>query len=114
MTGSPLSIADALRAAGASELDETVLRDLEKTIYDELEWRVGSDLAARCTEQQLDEFEALIDVDDDEGIHRFMTTNLPDYRDVVDRHLTRLIDLTMHRLRDEGFLSRVPAGSPAR
>lgn len=54
-----------------------------QAMYDELEMRVGRRLARQMTQQQLDEFEELIDADDQAGALRWLETNFPRYKDDV-------------------------------
>ena len=59
-------------------------------VYETLELRVGMRLAQAMSERQLDEFEALIDADDEEGALRWLETQFPDYRDTVREELNSL------------------------
>lgn len=59
---------------------EVVLR----TIYDEVEMRVGWALADRMSDQKLDEFGTLIDTGNEAGALAWLETNLPDYKNVVN------------------------------
>lgn len=78
------------------KLDEALLEDLGlkqlsvaqknallKTMYEEIETRVGTDLANAMTDAQLDEFEQFIDADDEVGALAWLEANFPDYRQVV-------------------------------
>jgi hypothetical protein len=85
------------------KLDDNLLRELglgslpahEKNrmlghIYETLEMRVGMKLAERMTNQQLDEFEAFIDRNDEAGALRWLETNFPNYKQVVADELEAL------------------------
>jgi hypothetical protein len=52
-------------------------------IYGTLEMRVGATLAERMTDDQLDEFEALIQSNDEDGALAWLSGNFPDYKQVV-------------------------------
>jgi len=85
------------------QLDDNLLRELglgnlppaEKNkmlahIYETLELRVGMKLAEQMTDQQLDEFEAFIDKNDEAGALKWLETNFPHYKDVVAQELEKL------------------------
>jgi len=59
-------------------------------IYETLELRVGMRLADQMTDAQLDEFEAFIDKNDEEGALKWLETNFPDYKQVVADELEKL------------------------
>lgn len=56
-------------------------------IYETLEMRVGMKLAEQMTNEQLDEFEAFIDRQDEAGALKWLETNFPDYKKVVASQL---------------------------
>ncbi len=85
------------------KLDDNLLRELglgalppaEKNkmlahIYETLEMRVGMKLAEKMTNQQLDEFEAFIDKNDEAGALRWLESNFPNYKQVVADELEAL------------------------
>jgi len=85
------------------QLDDNLLKELglgslppaEKNkmlahIYETLELRVGMRLAEQMTDQQLDEFEAFIDKNDEAGALKWLETNFPHYKDVVADELEKL------------------------
>ena len=49
-----------------------------------LEARVGTSLAERMSDDQLELFEEFIDAEDDERALAWLATNFPDYRSVVE------------------------------
>lgn len=59
-------------------------------IYETLEMRVGMKLAQKMTNEQLDEFEAFIDRNDEAGALKWLETNFPDYKQVVANELEAL------------------------
>src|SRR6185436_9726206 len=59
-------------------------------IYETLEMRVGMKLAEQMTNEQLDEFEAFIDRNDEPGALKWLETNFPNYKQVVADELEAL------------------------
>lgn len=59
-------------------------------IYETLEMRVGMKLAEQMTNEQLDEFEAFIDRNDEAGALKWLETNFPNYKQVVSSELDAL------------------------
>lgn len=85
------------------QLDDNLLQELglgslppvEKNkmlahIYETLELRVGMHLADQMTDEQLDEFEAFIDKNDEAGALNWLETNFPEYKKVVAQQLEKL------------------------
>ncbi len=85
------------------KLDENLLQELglgslpaeEKNkmlnhIYETLEMRVGMRLADQMSDAQLKEFETFIDSNDDAGALKWLETNFPDYKLVVNDELEKL------------------------
>jgi archaellum component FlaC len=85
------------------KLDDNLLRELglgslptdEKNkmlghIYETLEMRVGMKLAEQMSNEQLDEFEAFIDKNDEAGALKWLETNFPNYKQVVAEELEGL------------------------
>jgi len=85
------------------KLDNTLLEELglgalpaeEKNrmlahIYETLEMRVGMKLAEQMTNEQLDEFEAYINKNDEAGALKWLETNFPNYKQVVASELENL------------------------
>jgi archaellum component FlaC len=85
------------------KLDDNLLKELglgalppaEKNkmlahIYETLEMRVGMKLAEKMTNEQLDEFEAFIDRNDEAGALKWLETNFPNYKQVVAEELETL------------------------
>lgn len=59
-------------------------------IYETLEVRVGMALAETMSDEQLDEFEAFIDNEDEDGALAWLEQNFPDYRETVANELDAL------------------------
>jgi hypothetical protein len=74
-----------LGALPSSEKDKFL-----KHIYETLEMRVGTRLAEKMTDQQLDEFETFIDNKDDAGAFHWLETNFPNYKEVVADEFEKL------------------------
>lgn len=79
-----------LRELGLGELPPEEKNKMLAHIYETLELRVGMRLAEKMTDAQLDEFEAFIDRNDEEGALHWLETNLPNYKDVVADELDKL------------------------
>lgn len=87
----------------ALKLDNTLLEEIglaalpaeEKSkmlahIYETLEMRVGVRLAEQMSDQQLDEFEAFINANDEAGALRWLETTFPSYKEVVADEFEKL------------------------
>lgn len=59
-------------------------------IYETLEMRVGMRLAEKMSNEQLDEFEAFINKNDEAGALKWLETNFPNYKQVVAEELEKL------------------------
>jgi hypothetical protein len=59
-------------------------------IYETLEMRVGMRLAEKMSNEQLDEFEAFINRNDEAGALKWLETNFPNYKQVVAEELEKL------------------------
>jgi len=59
-------------------------------LYEELELRVGTRLSQGMTDEQLMEFEKLIDANDQQGALTWLETNRPNYKQVVAEELEKL------------------------
>ena len=59
-------------------------------IYETLEMRVGMRLASNMSEEQLTEFETLMNNQDDSGALKWLETNFPNYKQVVTEELDKL------------------------
>jgi hypothetical protein len=59
-------------------------------LYDELELRVGTRLSEGMSNEQLEEFEKLIDANNQQGALTWLETNRPNYKQVVAEELEKL------------------------
>jgi hypothetical protein len=67
-----------LQDIGLNDLPEAQKKPFLQHIYDELELRVGTKLSSGMSDEQLEEFESIIDHKDD-VIVAWLTKNSPDY-----------------------------------
>lgn len=82
--------AGLLEELGLSTLPQVERDDLLKHIYETLEMRVGMRLADQMTNEQLDEFEQYFEAKDDAGAFRWLETNFPNYKDIVQEEFDKL------------------------
>lgn len=74
-------------------LDKLTIEDknsLLKHIYETLEMRVGVRLADQMSQEQLDEFEKYFEAKDDAGAFKWLETNFPNYKDIVQEEFDKL------------------------
>lgn len=81
---------DLLEELGLGSLPASEKDKFLKHIYDTLEIRVGTRLAERMTNQQLEDFERFIENKDDAGAFHWLETNFPDYKEVVAEEFEKL------------------------
>jgi predicted RNA-binding Zn ribbon-like protein len=79
-----------LRELGLGELPAVEKNKMLAHIYETLEMRVGMKLAEQMTNEQLDEFEAFIDRNDEAGALKWLESNFPNYKQVVADELEKL------------------------
>jgi hypothetical protein len=79
-----------LEELGLGSLPPQEKQGLLKHIYETLELRVGVRLADQMTNEQLDEFEKYFDAKDDEGAFRWLETNFPNYKEIVNEEFDKL------------------------
>lgn len=72
-----------LHERGLGALSVEAKNALLQHSYDTLELRVGRQLAERMSDAQLDEFEALIDAENEVGALAWLEFNFPNYQQVV-------------------------------
>jgi hypothetical protein len=65
---------------------------LLRTLYEELQMRVGRAIAGQLTDRQLDDFERYISVDDSAGALSWLEQNCSDYREIVSQEFEKLCD----------------------
>ena len=79
-----------LNDLGLASLPDAEKNSLLKHIYETLEMRVGVRLADQMTNQQLDEFEQYFEAKDDAGAFKWLESNFPNYKDIVQEEFDKL------------------------
>lgn len=79
-----------LATLGLAALPQDEKEKMKAHIYETLEMRVGMKLASGMSEEQLNEFEALMNAQDDAGALKWLETNFPNYKQVVADELDKL------------------------
>ena len=79
-----------LESLGLGSLPKEDKEKMKGHIYETLEMRVGMNLASQMSEAQLDEFEQLMNNNDEAGALKWLETNFPNYKDVVASELEKL------------------------
>lgn len=79
-----------LETLGLGALPQEEKEKMKAHIYETLEMRVGMKLASGMSEAQLDEFEALMNANDEAGALKWLETNFPNYKQVVADELEKL------------------------
>ena len=79
-----------LEEIGLGALPEAEKNSFLKHIYETLEMRVGIRLADQMTNEQLDEFERYFEAKDDAGAFKWLETNFPNYKDIVQQEFDKL------------------------
>src|SRR5213596_1949249 len=79
-----------LQEVGLAGLPEAEKNSFLKHIYETLEMRVGIRLADQMSNQQLDEFEQYFEAKDDAGAFKWLETNFPNYKDIVQQEFDKL------------------------
>ncbi|HEY1063917.1 MAG TPA: DUF5663 domain-containing protein [Candidatus Saccharimonadales bacterium] len=81
---------DLLQQLGLASLPDAEKNSLLRHIYETLEMRVGMRLADQMTNEQLDEFEKYFDAKDDAGAFKWLETNFPNYKEIVQQEFDKL------------------------
>lgn len=81
---------DFLQSVGLGDLPEEQKKAFLQDLYEELESRVGARLATGLSEEQLSQFEQLIENADDKGAVGWLEQNRPQYKEVVAEELDKL------------------------
>jgi hypothetical protein len=81
---------DFLQSVGLGAMPDDQRQAFLQHLYEELELRVGTRLSEGMGDDQLAQFEKLIDAKDDQGALAWLETNRPNYRDVVGEELEKL------------------------
>jgi hypothetical protein len=79
-----------LQEVGLAALPPKEKSDLLKHTYETLEMRVGVRLANQMSEEQLNEFETYFNNKDDAGALKWLETNFPNYKEVVNEEFNKL------------------------
>jgi hypothetical protein len=79
-----------LQDVGLAALPDGEKNSFLKHIYETLEMRVGIRLADQMSNQQLDEFEQYFEAKDDAGAFKWLETNFPNYKDIVQEEFDKL------------------------
>lgn len=79
-----------LQELGLGTLPAEEKRSLLTHIYETLEMRVGMRLADQMTNEQLDEFETYFEAKDDAGAFKWLETNFPNYKEIVNEEFEKL------------------------
>lgn len=86
-----IRIDDALlQELGLGSLPEAERLSLREHIYETLEMRVGMRLADQMSNEQLDEFERYFEAKDDAGAFKWLETNFPNYKEIVQQEFDKL------------------------
>ena len=81
---------DFLQSVGLGGMPDDQRQAFLQHLYEELELRVGTRLSEGMSDDQLAQFEKLIDANDDRGALAWLEANRPNYRDVVGAELEKL------------------------
>lgn len=81
---------DLLTQLGLASLPDAEKNSLLRHIYETLEMRVGMRLADQMSNEQLDEFEKYFDAKDDAGAFKWLESNFPNYKDIVQEEFDKL------------------------
>src|ERR1700690_2736945 len=79
-----------LDEVGLASLPDTEKNSFLNHLYETLEMRVGIRLADQMSDQQLDEFERYFEAKDDAGAFKWLETNFPNYKDIVQQEFDKL------------------------
>lgn len=81
---------DFLQSVGLGNLPEDQKKAFLQDMYEELELRVGTRLSEGMSDEQLSDFEKLIESADDQGAVKWLQDNRPNYKEVVAEELEKL------------------------
>jgi hypothetical protein len=79
-----------LQEVGLGTLPDSEKNSLLRHIYETLEMRVGIRLADQMSNEQLDEFERYFEAKDDAGAFKWLETNFPNYKQIVQEEFDKL------------------------
>jgi len=95
-----------LADVGLNEMPEDQKKAFLQHIYDELELRVGTKLSDGMSDEQLEEFESIIDRKDD-IVMAWLEKNAPDYHN--DESFSRIQEATKMDVNDPGLRAEYAA-----
>lgn len=95
-----------LADVGLNEMPEDQKKAFLQHIYDELELRVGTKLSEGMSDEQLEEFESIIDRKE-EVVTAWLEKNAPDYQN--DESFNRIKEATKLDINDPGLRSEYAA-----
>lgn len=102
-----------LHDVGLGSLPQDQKAQMLNDIYDRLELQVGMRLAEQMTDEQMDDFEALIDQKNDQASQHWLETNFPQYRQVVADEIEKLKEeIRGHAAQILEVVHSVPAPEP--
>lgn len=81
---------DFLQSLGLGGMPDDQKQAFLQHLYEELELRVGTRLSEGMSDEQLADFEKLIDANDEAGALKWLETNRPNYKEVVAAELEKL------------------------
>lgn len=112
-----LKIDDSLlQDIGLGSLPASEKNSLLKHVYETLEMRVGMRLADQMTNEQLDEFERYFEAKDDAGAFKWLETNFPNYKEIVQQEFDKLkseVGKSAPQILAAASSSPTPTGAPA-
>lgn len=79
-----------LKEIGLGDLPPEEKKKMLAHVYETLEMRVGTKLADKMSDAQLQEFESLMNANDEAGALKWLEANIPNYKDVVAAELGTL------------------------
>jgi hypothetical protein len=79
-----------LQEVGLGTLPDTEKNSFLRHVYETLEMRVGIRLADQMSNEQLDEFERYFEAKDDAGAFKWLETNFPNYKEIVQQEFDKL------------------------
>ena len=79
-----------LQEVGLGTLPDAEKNSFLRHVYETLEMRVGIRLADQMTNEQLDEFERYFEAKDDAGAFKWLETNFPNYKEIVQQEFDKL------------------------
>jgi hypothetical protein len=79
-----------LESLGLASLPQDEKEKMKAHIYETLEMQVGMRLASGMSDEQLNEFESLMNNNDEAGALKWLETNFPNYKQVVAEEFEKL------------------------